>query len=193
MRKTFKLMILVPLGMLFSLTNYSQCETWIGADNETEASDAHVIYRTSFKAKSYKDAFENWKKAYELAPAADGQRASHYMDGIVMYKEFLKTEADETKKAEYKAEIIKLYDQAITCFESRAIKLKCASDECLKEKIGQLQGRKGYDMYYTLNSKYSENLQVLEESVNKSGAKSEYSVLMPYAAIAVYQFKKGKI
>ncbi len=193
MRKTARIMMLLPMGILFSLMSYSQCESWVGSPNETEASDAHVIYRTAFKAKDYKGAFESWEKAYTLAPAADGKRSSHYLDGIEIYKSFLKEESDDAKKAEYKEKIIKLYDEAIQCYESGAISLKCGTDECLQEKVGQILGRKGYDMYYFVNSKYSANLKALEDGVAKTGAKSEYSVMMPYAAIAVSQFKSGKI
>lgn len=179
-------MFLIPLA-------FSQCESWVGSPNETEASDAHVIYRTAFKSKNYKEAFDSWKKAYEMAPSADGKRTTHYIDGIEIYKSFLKEEADEAKKKEYKAEVIKLYDQAISCIESGGVTLKCGTDECKKERVGQLLGRKGFDMYYSLNSNYSENLTVLESSLEKTGTQAEYSVMMPLAAIAVYQYKQGKL
>ncbi|MEL7022031.1 MAG: tetratricopeptide repeat protein, partial [Bacteroidota bacterium] len=45
------------------------------------------------------------------------------------------------------------------------------------------------DMFYTLNSLYSENLAVLEEAIDKGGNSMEYIVLDPAARIVVYQFK----
>ncbi len=188
-----RLLSIVVTTILLSQGAFAQCESWVGSPNETEASDAHVIYRTSFKSKNYTEAFDSWKKAYEMAPAADGKRTTHYIDGIEIYKSFLKTETDDAKKKEYKAEIVKLYDQAISCIEYGGVTLKCSTDECKNARVGQLLGRKGFDMYYTLNSNYSENLKVLEESLAKTGTKAEYSVMMPLAAIAVYQFKNGKL
>lgn len=194
MRAKLRLTLLIPALLLMANLGISQCESWVGMANETEISDAHVIYRTSIKSKNYTEAYPSWKIAYEAAPAADGKRSTHYMDGIEIYKDFLKNETDATKKEEYKAEVIKLYDQAIACVENGGISLKCGdSQECKDQKIGQFLGRKGYDMYYNLNSNYSENLKVLDDAVAKLGENSEYSVMMPYAAIAAYQFEKGKI
>lgn len=194
MRTELRLTLLVPALLLISSFCMAQCESWVGMANETEISNAHVIYRTSIKSKNYTEAYPSWKIAYDAAPAADGKRTTHYLDGIEIYKDFYKNEADATKKAEYKAEIIKLYDAAIACIENGGVSLKCEdTQECKDQKVGQFLGRKGYDMYYTLNSNYGENLQVLDDAVAKSGVDSEYSVLMPYAAIAVYQFQKEKI
>ena len=194
MRKILKLLALLPVALLISHLGLAQCQSWENSDQKDEAENAHVVYRSAFKAKNFDLAYDSWKTAYSLAPAADGKRTSHYMDGIEMYKHFLKSETDEAKKKEYKAEIIKLYDEAIACVKGGGITLKCGDGaECINQKVGQILGRKGFDMYYTLNSVYSENLNVLDEAVANGGAKSEYSVLMPYAAIAVYQFQKELI
>jgi hypothetical protein len=194
MRIYARLTMLIPAMLLLSSLGMTQCESWVGKSNETELSDAHVIYRGLIKQKNYTEAFESWKIAYEGAPAADGQRTSHYLDGIEIYKDFIKNETDEAKKKEYKEKVNSLYDEAIACVKSGGVTLKCGDGEkCINDKIGQLLGRKGYDMYYHLNSPYSKNLAVLEESVSLLGEDSEYSVLMPYAAIAVYQFKEDKL
>lgn len=81
-------------ALLFAFINNAaaQCQTWNDSPRKSEAEDAHVIYRPFLKGKDVPDlvkmddanfniAFDNWKKAYEIAPAADGQRPSHYADG----------------------------------------------------------------------------------------------------------------
>lgn len=180
------------LSMAFQ--SFSQCEKWEGKPNQEEIMEWHTLYRLSVKEKNYAEAEENWRKAYEAAPAADGKRSVHYIDGITIYKDKLAKETDEAKKKEYKEMILKLYDEAMTCYEQKAISIKnCDDDFCFSRKIGMLAGRKGYDMYYTLQSPYSKNLEELKKSIELSGEDVEYVVFAPLANIAVYQFQKGKI
>ncbi len=171
----------------------AQCESWVDSPNKDEAETAHVVYRDALKAKDYALAYENWQKAYELAPAADGKRSSHYTDGIEILKYQLGKETDEAKKADLKKQIIDLYDAAVACYESKSIALKCSTDECYQVKIGKARGRQGYDMFYSLNSLYSDNLEVLKSSIMKAGLESEYVVFAPTASIVVYQFEKDLI
>jgi len=185
--------LLGVLAILFTVQLQSQCETWVGKSNENEIKEWHTIYRSALKAKDYAFAEENWKLAYTAAPAADGKRDSHYIDGVTLLKEKLANETDETKKKEIKEQIIAMYDQAIECYKSRTIKLKCDTNDCYNQKIGMLEGRKGYDMYYTLNSPYSKNLEALTDAIEFSGDEVEYVVFVPLANIAVYQFQKGRM
>ena len=106
--------LLSALIVVFSIFSTSfmngQCENWIGKPTQSDAENAHSIYRQAMKAADYTTAFEQWKIAYKLAPAADGKRDYHYTDGIAIYKHLLTTTTDEKLKTEYKAEILKLYD-----------------------------------------------------------------------------------
>ncbi|MFK7935152.1 MAG: hypothetical protein AB8G22_16690 [Saprospiraceae bacterium] len=164
--------------LLISTVSYAQCETWVDSPTKDQAEEAHVLYRQFVKAEDYDQAFEHWKKAYELAPAADGGRSFHYSDGRKIYKAFLAKETDEEKKKEYKDTILKLYDQQA---------------ECYPEEAAFALGRKGFDMFYTLNSLYSENLAVLEQAMETGGNDIEYIVMDPAARIVVYQFKNELI
>lgn len=184
---------LLTTGLLLflGLSAFAQCENWLESTQKEDAENAHVVYRDAYKAGDFDLAFENWKVAYKLAPAADGKRSSHYFDGVEIYKHFLKSEKDAEKIKEYKAKILELYDAAISCYENRGIGLKCASDECYQKKIGYTQGRKGADMFYSVNSLYSENLAALEEAMSNAGLDSEYIVFDPVSRIVVYQFQNG--
>jgi hypothetical protein len=188
--------LFIGMSFLFVLqTAHSQCNSWVGDPLEDEASDAHSIYRQALKAEDWGIAFENWKKAYEIAPTADGKRDYHFIDGVKLYIHKYKNETDETKKSEYKDIIYRLYDEAIGCYESKAIKpTKCGdNDECFEQKVGYVLGRKGFDMFYTLRAPYSKNLEVFKQSIDKAGMESEYLIFDPICSMLTYQFEKGKI
>ncbi len=153
------------------------CRTWVGKDFQEEAENAHVLYRDFLKAKDYEQAYTYWKTAYELAPAADGKRASHYKDGRQILLEFFKKETDEARKKELAEQILKLYDEQIACY----------GDEAL------LLGRKAYDMFYHLRTPYAQVLKTLDAAVEKGGNNSEYIIFDPYARILVYEYQNGRM
>lgn len=181
--------------LLTSMASYigAQCATWVGSPDQEDAENAHSIYRQAMKTKDYDIAFENWEQAYKLAPAADGKRDYHFTDGAAIYLDKFKNETDEAKKKEYKERAIALWDEAIACYEAGTISLKSCGDDkdCYQRKMGYLQGRKAFDMYYTFNSLYSQTLAALKASVAKGGNSTEYIVFDPYASIVVYNFGKG--
>lgn len=181
--------------LAFTTISTAQFASWVGQSFEEEATDAHSIYRQALKAQDWDVAFENWQKAYELAPVADGKRDYHFIDGVKLYVHKFKNETDADKKKEYVEMINKLYDEAIQAYETKAIKPSSCGDneECFKKKIGYVYNRKGYDMFYSLSAPYSENLKVYDMALEKAGNDIEYTVFDPVAAIVVYQFQKGKI
>ena len=74
--------------LLFTAMSFSllgQCESWVGADNKDEGENAHSIYRQALKGNDFTTAFEYWQQAYAIAPAADGKRDYHYLDGVKIY------------------------------------------------------------------------------------------------------------
>lgn len=180
--------------MAISLSAVAQCETWIGSDRENEATDAHSIYRDAYKQKDYKLAFEQWQIAYDIAPAADGKRDYHYMNGIELYKDKLSKATTDAEKTEAKEKIVALYDQAIDCYKNGVLTIKnCEGDDCLDKKLGYVYGRKAYDLYYTINSVYSKTYEAVKKAVDYGGKDSEYIVFTPYAAVVVDWFKKEKM
>lgn len=186
-------------SLILTLTTFSfvvmnaQCKTWIGSPQANDAEDAHSIYRAALKTNDFKIAYENWQKAYDIAPAADGKRDFHYMDGIKIYKQLFKDATDAEEKKAHAARILELYDEAMACYEAEGIEIKCSEGEdCYKAKLSYLAGRKGYDMYYELNSAYGPNIEALEKSIELGGNNIEYIVFEPLANMVVYNFQKGK-
>ncbi|MEZ4930826.1 MAG: tetratricopeptide repeat protein [Saprospiraceae bacterium] len=174
MKELLKLTLIALLAFTTAIPAFSQCETWLNKPDKDALEEAHVLYRGFMKAEDYAQAFPLWKKAYEGAPAADGQRSSHYVDGRTLYLDLFKKETDEAKKKEYYDMIIKLFDEHVECYP--------------KEKALNL-GLKVYEMFYTLRAPYAENLKACEDAVEAGGDNTSYAVFVPYASIAVFNFK----
>lgn len=198
MRKIILMLVFAFAAQL----GFSQCLSWEGAATKDDAETAHTIYRGALKsfkssadATDFATAFENWEKAYELAPAADGKRDYHFTNGAELHIAKLKNAADDAEKKALKARVLELYDEAIACYEAGGIvPSKCeGKPDCITKKIGYIHGRKASDMYYYLNSNYSDNLAAYEKAMELGGDETEYSVFDPMATIAVYQFQKTLI
>ncbi|MCO6475758.1 MAG: hypothetical protein J5I94_04015 [Phaeodactylibacter sp.] len=167
----------------------AQCETWNNSPKKEEAENAHVLYRGIVKGKDaaeleqlsaeeFKMAYNNWKKAYDIAPAADGQRPSHYSDGRNLLKVKYKRATDEAEKKEIAAKILELYDQQAQCYENEAF----------------LMGRKAFDMFYMPEYGYRESTyEAFKKALELGGMDSEYILLEPMAQILVYFYKSDKV
>ncbi|MCB0588569.1 MAG: hypothetical protein KDD06_24970 [Phaeodactylibacter sp.] len=177
------------LVSFFSASLMAQCETWNNSPKKEEAENAHVLYRgvvkgkdatelESLGAEEFNLAYNNWKKAYDIAPAADGQRPSHYSDGRNLLKVKYKRATDEAEKKELAARILELYDQQAQCYENEAY----------------LMGRKAFDMFYMPEYGYrQETYDALKKALELGGNDSEYILLEPMAQILVYFYKSGKV
>ncbi len=167
----------------------AQCETWNNSPRKEEAENAHVLYRGVVKGKDAADleklsaeefnlAFNNWQKAYDIAPAADGQRPSHYSDGRDLLRVKYKRATGETEKKELAAKILELYDQQAKCYENEAF----------------LMGRKAFDMFYMPEYGYQEpTFEAFKKALELGGDNSEYILLEPMGQILVYFYKSRKI
>ena len=83
--KTLKFGIYLLACTFTTQLAFGQCQTWEGLPNQSDAEDAHTIYRQAIKTDDWQIAFENWQIAYRIAPAADGKRDYHFMDGTKLY------------------------------------------------------------------------------------------------------------
>lgn len=177
------------LASFFAGSAMAQCETWNNSPRKEEAENAHVLYRGVVKGKNaadlekisaeeFKIAYDNWKKAYEIAPAADGQRPSHFSDGRDLLRVKYNRSADEAEKKELAAKILELYDQQAKCYENEAF----------------LMGRKAFDMFYMPEYGYREaTYEAFKKALELSGKNSEYILLEPMGQMLVYFYKSKKI
>ncbi len=194
MTQLSKLLFASVLALATVTLGNGQCASWLDSPQKEDAENAHSIYRQALKDKDYVIAFENWEKAFSIAPAADGKRDYHFTDGAQLYLAKYKTETDAAKKEEYKNTYISLIDQALACYRNGSIvSSKCPDGSCINARIGYLAGRKAFDMFYTFNTPYTQTTKALKMALENSGDHVEYIVYDPYASIAVYQFQKGKM
>ncbi|RMF04120.1 MAG: hypothetical protein D6772_01095 [Bacteroidetes bacterium] len=169
---------------------WAQCTNWNEIEKKSEAEDAHVIYRPYLKNKTaadvaalsesdFKLAFTNWQKAYTLAPAADGERPTHYIDGIILYQAKIAKTDDTEQKAAYAREVMKLYDQYL---------------ECYPEDRKLILGRKAFDMFYSYGYGYTlETLEAFQEAMNAAGNDAEYILFAPLGELLVYLYQNDQI
>ncbi|MEN0046627.1 MAG: hypothetical protein AAF806_06195 [Bacteroidota bacterium] len=177
--------IIALLSVVFSVSAMAQCATWNDLSNKGEIEEAHVLYRDFFKQKNYAEAFPYWEKAFNAAPAADGKRDLHFSNGVDMYLEQFKAETDAAKKEELKKTILDMYDAWVGCVENGSIVL---NNTDMKKYVGFIRGREAFNMYYTLNVPYSDNIATLDKAIAVAGNDTEYIILRPYANIVQYQF-----
>ncbi len=166
-----------------------QCETWVNSPKKEDAENAHVNYRQYLKGKEVADlekmdpenfqiAFNEWQKAYSIAPAADGQRASHYQDGRSLYRAMYNKATDPAKKKEYAAIIMRLYDEQIKCYKNEAF----------------LLGRKGWDMFYMPEyGRIQATFDALNRSLELAGNNAEYIIFDPIFEMIVQKFQAGEM
>lgn len=190
MKNMMKSTGVAALLVLTALSASAQCESWVGSAMEEDATDNHVLYVQEFNNQNYEAAYPYWEKAYELAPAADGQRDAHYLDGAYIMKAMYEKETDEAKKEEYAQKAIELYNQAVECLKSGAIKIPNTPAD---QRIGFIRGRQAFDMFYTYRIPYVETEKILHESLEKSDMNAEYVVFAPYAHVMVNLFGEKKM
>ena len=186
-----KYFVNVLILLLLTLNLGAQCANWDNSEFKDDAENYHVIYRQALKAQNYEVALENWEKVFQIAPAADGKRDVQYFDGVELLLHKFNAETESKKRADLSKRIISLYDQAVQCYKSGSIALKCNSGDCLKTTLGFIYGRKAYTMFYYLNTPYDDTMDAIIKAMEAAGVNNEYVIFDPAARITVYQFKNA--
>ena len=183
------LLLTTAFAAIVYLPAAGQCETWNESPRKEDAENAHVNYRQYLKGKdvpeleqmdteNFEVAFNEWKKAYTMAPSADGNRPSHYQDGRTLYRVLYNKATDEATRKEHAATIMRLYDEQIKCYKNE----------------GFLLGRKGYDMFYMPEyGRIEATFQALKRSLELSGNASEYIIFDPISEMIVQKYQNGEM
>ncbi|PSR09290.1 MAG: hypothetical protein DA408_12805 [Bacteroidetes bacterium] len=185
-----KIAVVVALLLVGNTAAWSQCTNWNEIAKKGEAEDAHVVYRPYLKDKTVAEvtalaesdfnlAFANWQKAYTLAPAADGQRPTHYIDGITLYQAKIAKTEDVAQKEAFAKVIQGLYDEYLQCYpDDRKLIL----------------GRKAFDMFYSYGYGYTlETLEAVKLAIDEAGNDAEYLLLDPTGLLLVYLYEDKQI
>ena len=136
--------------------------------DETET--AYVLYRDFLKAKDFKEALPLWKKAFYLAPAANGKVKYQFDDGVKLYKNLYENTTDVALKKSYLDTVMSIYDKRVVCYP---------------EDQSYVLGRKGFDYYYSF---YSETtpaniLDIFKTTMDMSGEKADYFIINPFTKL----------
>lgn len=158
----------------------SPCGKFFESSSPGEAEDAHVLYRDLVRMKKYDEAMPLWKKAMEMAPAADGLRDYHFMDGVKLYKDLYNKTDDLDKKSAYIDKIFELYDEAAKCYPKKAV---------------QYKGLKGFNLYfnYPHKSTTKKTYQIFKEIADSEGTDMPFFIVNPFTATLVELTLEEKI
>ena len=158
----------------------SPCGKFFESDNPDDAETAHVLYRDLVKMKSFEEAMPLWEKAMKMAPAADGLRDYHFMDGVKLYKHMYNQTEDVAQKSAYIDKIFELYDEAAICYPKKA---------------AQYKGLKGFNLYFNYPHKSTtpKTYQIFKEVADTEGADMPYFIVNPFTATLVELALEEKI
>lgn len=159
--------------------NLSPCPKFSDAPNPDEAETNYVLYRDFLRADDYDKAYELWKKVYEVAPAADGQRNTVFADGIRFNQRFIAETKDTAQWEPYIDRIFELYDQIQQCYPEG----------------GYIQARKAFDLYYKYRWRASklEIYELFKESIEIDGEEVQDFVINPFTSLLVELYFDEKI
>lgn len=158
----------------------SECVKFSDIANTEEAIEAYVLYRDFFKLNEFDQAYPYWKKAYTMAPAADGKRYSVFTDGVYIFEHKIEQTEDSSLIYSYIDTIFTLYDEAI---------------ECYPDYDGFLSGRKAYDMFYKYPESHSKSQQFeyFRHAVEQQDTATPAFIINPFTSLIVSQFKAGEL
>jgi len=160
-------------------TEPNTCGTFDDSRYGDDAITAHVLYRDYLKREQYERAFPFWKKAFSIAPAADGKRTTHFTDGVIFYEYFYNEATDEELKAKYVDTIFMLYDQMEECYGA----------------TGYVLGKKAFDLYFNFPDLKEEGeiYQYFKESFDLDQDSAQYFILNPFTDLLVRRYFDNKI
>ncbi|RMG78798.1 MAG: hypothetical protein D6707_09300 [Bacteroidetes bacterium] len=165
-----KVLLVLGLGMI---TVLADAQGKFGATPEDSVACVKnlSLYKEFYKQKNYKDALPGWRKAFQICPQS---RKSLYIDGVNIYKYFIKNASSKEEKKKYVDTLMMVYDARIQHFGQE----------------GFVLGRKGSDLLKYNPSRLDEAMEMLKKSYEMQGKKTEAGVLI-YLYNALYlKYKK---
>jgi tetratricopeptide (TPR) repeat protein len=181
--KALKTIFLAAISILFALPAFAQTGMEDGSKYGKGQDSINCIknlslYREFFKHSNYKDAITPWRVVFGTCPASSERM---YVEGITMYRSFIESESDPTKKEQ-------LIDTMLLIYDRRA--------EYYSKGRGNILGRKGIDLLRYRRSDINEVENAygyLKESIEIQKAKSRDAVIVTFVNASVTLNQKGKL
>ena len=158
----------------------SPCAKFSDAQNPEGVKTAHVLYRDFMKQNQIDEAIVYWEKAYGSAPAADGYRDYHFLDGVKIQEHLMKSETDATKLKALQNRVFELYEEAADCYPA---------------KQSLYKGLKAFKLYYTYPdaATQEEKYELFKEVIDKDGEKTADFIVNPFTALLLENIVANKI
>lgn len=131
------------------------------------------VYREFFKQKNFAAALESWSYVFTNAPCA---REQTHVDGVAMYKDFIKNTKDAAARK-------KLVDTLFLIYDVRAASFT--------ESAGNALGRKAVDMLNFRPDPNKEVVATFQKSVQLAGNSTEHFILPYYFKAVLKEFAAG--
>lgn len=147
----------------------ARCDQQWGPDS-VKTIQSISVYREFYKQKNYDAAMESWRYVFANAPCA---REQTHVDGVAMYKHYIKEAKDPALKSA-------LIDTLLMIYEVRAANYEGSA--------GNAIGRKGVDMLSYRPSPNTDVLNTFKRATELGGNNTEYFVLPYYFKVALKEF-----
>ncbi len=168
-----------PVSKTKPTVSDNPCATFSDSKAGEAALDAHVIYRDFMRRDDIAQAIPYWRQAFKAAPAADGNRTTHFDDGIKIYGYLLSQQSTLEAKQLYLDSIFYLYDRMDDCYP----------------KIAYADGKKAFDLYYNYRD-LADNKTIFgyfAKVLDKDKLETPAFVINPFTALLVEMFTKKEI
>ncbi len=177
--KALKLIVLTACMFLIVLPGYSQNgkETKIKTKKDTICGEFLSAYRTFFKYDLYEDALSKWWQAFNDCP---GYSEMMYVDGVTMYKSFIKNAPEGPVREGLIDTLMLIYDQRIENFRGEG--------NVLGRKGRALLTYRGGDIDQVGNA-----YTMLKKSVELEGEKAQESVMLLFISAGITLNKENKL
>lgn len=142
----------------------------------------YSLYSEYFQQKEYNDAVKGWRKVIEHCPSLS---KNSYINGVKMYKQFIKDETDEAKKEALIDTLLLIYDWRIENFGQEGYVLERKGGDLLRyrkdssqqaytilKRSLELQGKKmsangAYNYYKSIYYMAKDKLATKEDLINE--------------------------
>lgn len=155
----------------------SPCAKFEDAPNRDEIETSFVLYRDLLKAQEWKQAFTYWEKVHAAAPAADGRRATVYIDGNRLYRQFYKLSKDTLEKEQYVDRIFELYDEMGNCYPG----------------LENIPARKAFDLFhnYPDRAAQAEIFQLCKSVLDGAPRSVPAYIMLPATELLISLYQDG--
>jgi len=174
-KKVLSLNLIIPhLLLIHTLKMFGQVDT-------IEIKKQYSICKEYMNQKNYTDALPAWR--FLFLNAAERYQGI-YIWGNELYKDLIKKEKEQTKKE-------KLIDTLFLIYDKR---LELAAQDPKKfGDVGEIKGRKAFDMILFRKEKEDYIFQLLKESVEARKENSSPAIISQYFVYASNKRKTGKM